>query len=638
MARCHRNSRHVPVSNAARLFSLLLSLASFASGLALAASHPVQPVFAVAAFLAVLPFFARSPWLAVVAAPAYLPLLNFSPWTGWLIVDEFDLLVLCAACGGHFRLWRDGVGSGGARKCLALLLVAAVLVGRGLLDLSAEHIDWFSGYMTPLNSLRVGKTLIWVALLLPVIEEAAGKLQPARLTERFFWALLIGSGWVVLAVLWERSFFPGLLDLGTSYRTVGPFWEMHHGGGALDAYLALVAPVLAWAWQRTSSSAGRTLLGLYVLAFGYATLTTFSRGVVFAIGGALILYLLLWVWQARRHAPGRLRIRASSILMLVLIASEIVFLAGGDSFLTRRLHDTTRDFGGRLAHWSLGMRLLGSPAEWLFGIGLGKIPARMIHGDEALALSGSFEVVPRQDGSPVVRLSGPTRRVRGVYGGPLYALTQRFEPVAGISSRFSAHVRSIGAATLFVQTCASHLLYPARCSRRLAGLADGEERTLRIDLPATAYSAASSWRNVAHGVLLLSVTTPGATVEMWDVQLEAGGKNLLANGEMGDGKGRWFPQSFRYFLPWHIDSLYVELLLETGLTGLLAFLALVGGRVMTLMRGCVAGETFSPVLLSSLASLLALGLVVSMIDMPRVATLSGLVLVLATIPRPADNN
>ena len=53
---------------------------------------------------------------------------------------------------------------------------------------------------------------------------------------------------------------------------------------------------------------------------------------------------------------------------------------------------------------------------------------------------------------------------------------------------------------------------------------------------------------------------------------------------------------------------------------------------------CVRGETLSAVLLSSMGGLFSLGLVVSVLDMPRVAMLSGLFLVCAWRYRKENGN
>ena len=626
MARESPDAAQTEVTTSGRLLYLLVSLAGLGGGCFLAVSHPLMPLLVSGVFLGLLPLFFWRPWIGLLTLPALMPLLNFSPWTGWLIFEEFDLLVLAVVAAGYFRTWKDG-SEGRYGKTLAILLaLCALLIGRGLADSSIDHVNLYSGYMTPLNSLRVGKSLLWLALLFPLVAQSA-EILPRHLAMRdFFRATLLGSGWVVLAVIGERDFFPGLADIFTPYRTVGPFWEMHHGGAALDAYLVLVAPLLVWAWRATVSRIGHLLLGLFILAFGYACLTTFSRGVVFAVGGALILQCALLGWRARNDILNWRRIRLSSVLVLAALALEVLVVFGTDSFMNYRLQETGRDFGGRLEHWERGLRQLETPTDWLFGIGLGKLPSHWSRGEDGLALPGRYQMAEDADGTPELRLSGPDSRETDEDFGRLFALSQRFPANSSASHRISMTAHSKLGARVLVQICASHLLYPARCIEEILAVPPSGWQTLKLELPGSLFDGAE-WQRAGRGVFMLSVLTPGTIVQIRDVFLGTGNENLLRNPQFKEKKGQWFPQSFGYFLPWHIDNLYLELLVEIGLVGLIAFLAVVIRAMWRFFQSYLNGETFSTELLSSMSGFLALGLVVSVVDMPRVAMLAGLIMV-----------
>ena len=634
MARESPDALRPQVTGAGRLIALLLSLASLGAGCFLAVSHPLAPWLASLAFPVLLACFFRRPWIGLLALPAFMPVLNFSPWTGWLIVEEFDLLVLAVVAGGYLRVWVDGrdeptVNQHLSKAFVGMLLLSALLIGRGLavglVDPAVDPWSLFSGQMSPLNSLRVGKSLLWLTLLYPLVARSADSMPTSQWFSGFFRAVLLGSGWVVLGVLWERAFYPGLLDISTPYRTVGLFWEMHHGGAVLDAYLVLVAPLLAWAWRTTVSRAGRVLLGLYIPVFGYVCLTTFSRGVVFAIGGALIVQCVLAGWRARNGLSTSRRFRVSSALVLAALALEFALTFGTSSFMNDRLQDSGRDFGGRLAHWERGLRQLEHPADWIFGLGLGRLPSRWSGEGQALGLPGRVEM-GASDGSSGLTLFGPEHRDGQGVSGRFFALSQRVSMDPSGRHPVSITVRSDQWARVLVRICAAHLLYPARCRERTLRVAPGGWQTIGVELPGVRPDSAE-WLQSGHGVFLLSVLTSGAMVEMRDAYLGSGGVNLLRNPQFNAADGQWFPQSFRYFLPWHIDNLYLELLLETGLAGFFAFLAVIVGTLRRLFHNYVKGETFSIELLSALSGLLALGLLVSIIDMPRVALLAGLFVV-----------
>ena len=609
-----------------RIVFVVLSLVSLGGGLFLACNHPVAPQAVTVVFFAFFLLFAWQPRSSLYSLPLFLPLLNFSPWTGWLVIDEFDLLVLAVVAAGYFRMRWDGLRLQ-VGIFLSLLLAVALLVAHGANDLAVQDIDWFSGYITPLNSLRVGKSLLWLALLSPLIARACDGVSSDEAGKDFFAACLLGSCWVVLAALWERSFYPGLLDVSTPYRTVALFWEMHQGGAALDGYLVLIAPLLVWVWRVTDSLSRRFAIGVFVLAFVYVCLTTFSRGVFGAIAGGMVLLGVLLALQGVKEGRSELKISRASIAMLLLIGLEITLVLGGDSFMSRRLATTEHDFAGRLQHWRQGINLLKTQREWLFGIGLGMLPTRLTQGEAGLALPGAFyrnEV----DGRPVMVIAGP----EGVSGdlslGGFYALSQRVSLVPGQSYRFAMDARSDRDAEILVQVCAVHLLYHAGCQSGQLDVRLGGRWRQALSFSGN-FLEMPFWQRAGHGVLLLSVLTPGAKVEISDLHLFAGDAALLRNAQFLEQGAGWFPAARFYFLPWHIDNFYLEILIETGIVGLSFCLVAVLQIIRLILQAYRRGSILAPYWISCVAGLMALGAVVSVVDMPRIAILFGLFLLWA---------
>ena len=611
-----------------RVFSLLLSLSSLGAGLFLAVSHPVAPVLVSIVFVGVLLLLLWQPRFAIFLVPAFLPLLNFSPWTGWLIADEFDLLLLAVLAAGYFRMQLDDFQFAYLSPFLFLLTIVVLLIVSGTNDLTLQDLSWYSAYTTPLNGLRVGKSLLWTVLLLPLVAKTSNLLPVDKLGSYFFASCLLGSCGVVLAILWERAFFPGLLDVTTPYRTVALFWEMHLGGAALDAYLVLIAPLLIWAWRAVASIRGRLAVGAFIVVFTYVGLTTFSRGVIGAIAGSVVLLGALLVLRRIEGAQRALVIRLSSIVVLVLVFVEIALVLGTDSFMNKRLVASERDFGGRLRHWEQGVGLLKTPGEWLFGIGLGQLPARMTKDDGGPALPGAFYWHEDVAGHPSLMIEGADGSYDGHDLGRFFAVSQRVDLIPRQRYRFFLEMRSDEDVALLVQVCAEHLLYPARCQYRKIKLSSGGWQQWESVLSGYPFRFIG-WRGVGHGVFRLSVLTPGARVEVSNLVLSAGGGNLLRNSTFEDKEAGWFPSAHSYFLPWHIDNIYLEVLIETGIAGLSCFLAGVFWIVRQLSRAFAKGNEHAPYFIASITGLMALGLVVSLFDMPRVATLFGLFLVWA---------
>jgi len=145
----------------------------------------------------------------------------------------------------------------------------------------------------------VGEDVLYVEMDIVNLYISAPQLNSGR------WSLGLALGLIgaALATIWERSAFPGLLDFSSDYRTTALFWEMHVGGAALDGFLALTVP-FAMRELVVAKAPWRWALGaIAVLLAGYACLTTFSRGVYFAIPAGLLALLWLHGAQKRRLAP-----------------------------------------------------------------------------------------------------------------------------------------------------------------------------------------------------------------------------------------------------------------------------------------------------------------------------------------------
>jgi hypothetical protein len=130
--------------------------------------------------------------------------------------------------------------------------------------------------------------------------------------------MLIGTGIVAVATVAERIAYVGLFDFSRAYRTTALFWEMHVGGAAIDGYLALAWPVVAWAVLRAQTPSRWAPAAMLAVFVEYACLTTFSRGLYVAVaGGIVVLFMGL-----RRQGPPSLprwRRNADAILAAVLV-------------------------------------------------------------------------------------------------------------------------------------------------------------------------------------------------------------------------------------------------------------------------------------------------------------------------------
>ncbi|MCC6198357.1 MAG: hypothetical protein IT518_28230 [Burkholderiales bacterium] len=366
----------------ARLPRVLAALAAavFAgAGVFVAAHHPLSPVVVLALFVGWALAASRLAWLPLFAVPALLPVVDLAPWTGWIAVEEFDLLVLGALAGGYAHLVaspsradasaRAGFALAGSSWVALFLVSQVVALYRGVLDAGGWSFDWTQGYDGPLNSVRIAKSFLFAVFFYPILR--ARWREDSEAAQRVLVAgLVAGLVAASLAVAWERLAFTGLLNFSTDYRTTALFWEMHVGGAALDGFLALTLPFVIYGAYRARSRALRALcLGTAALA-AYAALTTFSRGVYVAT--VVSLALSYWLVQ-RQRAPdarraGRRVLWMSTIVALVsALGAYYVFRHGGYRALAAMAAVAVLTFP--VAHVARGSGL--ATAAVALGIGVG---------------------------------------------------------------------------------------------------------------------------------------------------------------------------------------------------------------------------------------------------------------------------
>jgi hypothetical protein len=657
----------------------LVALACLSAATFIAAHHPLWPAVALlgVALASFLEWRRPGSWLFVV--PASLPLLNFSPWTGWLIFEEFDLLVLAMFAAGYCHLGARALRRGGGSSrpfvlsvwhppILVFGVLSLVALWVGVRDAGGWSFSWFQGYTEPLNAVRIAKSSLLAALALPLIARQL-RAAPRRAAVLFCRGMTSGAAVVALAVLWERVAYPGLLNISADYRTTALFWEMHVGGAAIDAYLALATPFVAWALSSARSVPRWIMAALLALAIGYAGLSTFSRGVYLSMAGPLVLLCALLVHRrsdldARERwlQLTRLAVAAASataflagavsalgdlgLLLALLLAgasivtlklrrpclltwrtlgnfllflalmAEVVAVMGAGSFMRDRLDAADRDFARRLEHWSRALDLLRKPADWWVGRGLGRFPASYAREIPNGQFPGDVRIHRVADGASFATLSGPQTSVLG----GRYGLSQRVSREKAYRLRMD--VRSSMPVRLYVRVCERHLLYDGQC--QIAFVRAGAMSTgwSHIETALRGPSLLNQqWFADRQVTFELAAVAAGSHVDLRYVVLSGPDvSDLLANGDFSNGLAHWQPVASGYFLPWHVDNLYLEVLIERGLPALLAFVML---AILALSRQMTAKSTspVAPYFAASLFGILLLGLVSSVFDVPRVAYL-----------------
>ena len=335
---------HQPRWAAASGHSLVAALC-LAAGLALAGHHPLAPMAAATAVMVMAAVCCMQPqaWLLL---PAVLPLAGLAPWTGWLTFEEWDLLVLAAAAGGHLRLASHGLrapvaptqasGAAALAWLLGALVLASTVVSmfRGFADAGGFSFGWYQGYREPMNSVRLAKAAVAAMLLLPLWLHAQAT-DPRDASRKLVLGLSLGLLGTSLAAAWERAAFTDLANFDSDYRTTALFWEMHVGGAALDGWLALTLPFAVGGLMAHDTRWRNLLLGLCVAVACYACLTTFSRGVYLAVPVGVALTVLLQMRQrndqrtGERHAGPAAWLVGVGLVAAAAIAAMLVFPGSG---------------------------------------------------------------------------------------------------------------------------------------------------------------------------------------------------------------------------------------------------------------------------------------------------------------------
>jgi hypothetical protein len=123
-------------------------------------------------------------------------------------------------------------------------------------------------------------------------------------------------------------------------------------------------------------------------------------------------------------------------------------------------------------------------------------------------------------------------------------------------------------------------------------------------------------------VFSVAMETRGGVADLDDLALVGpDGRNMLANGGFSDELARWFSSSDKYHLPWHMKNMALHVLFEQGIVGLFVWCLLITVALLRLTIGQAKRHPFAPVLAASLVGFLFVGLFDSLLDVPRLATL-----------------
>lgn len=249
-------------------------------------------------------------WLSV-----FLPVLNFAPWSGIVLFEEFDLIILvtiaASIMNGYYKIENFK-----KFRIPAVLFLISIIISLGISLLPGFHLNAnaFSNYLSPYNSIRIGRSFLWAVLLFPVLVESFNPENHLISSRNMIAGFTTGVFLLGIVIFWERGVindllhassiydpFRSLFDFSDIYRTTALFSEMNTGGSAIDGFAGMtwVFPLTGYLmWTKKTSPDTLTIKGMACLT-GYAiTLclalyiiaTTFTRITYLSFAVSLVLF------------------------------------------------------------------------------------------------------------------------------------------------------------------------------------------------------------------------------------------------------------------------------------------------------------------------------------------------------------
>ncbi|HET7031494.1 MAG TPA: hypothetical protein VFJ48_00105, partial [Casimicrobiaceae bacterium] len=438
--------------------------------------------------------------VVLVAALAYTCLTTFSRGVYAMLPAALAVLALLVVARNRTR---SPIGFRGLAKYAVLSIIG----------LAIFHVAFRAGGY---------RTLAAVIGVLAVSLPIARVVRDATLAQ---WAYGIGGGVVIGAI-------------GVLVAVAIP-------KGAYGIYAIAFATCVALAWRHERSPATPNA-SLALLAFVWLLIAAVAIGWYWGGEAALVdaliaacVLLALFVLAARAHKPlwpDGLKAQGTVIGLAALLAGIVAAFSGG-AYMSERFATSEQDLDERINHWSDGLAMLRSPAEWVLGKGLGRFPGNYFFATHNSNFPGSYRLAG-DDGAPYLILSGPTYPTSF---GDLFRVSQRVPGTPG-KYNLSLEARAQQDVRLHVEICKKHLLYTDDCVIDVVNVKPAAGEWHRFTIPLDGRKLTSGpWYAPRLAFFSIALETSGRVVDIRDVALIGPqGRPVIANGDFGNGMARWF--------------------------------------------------------------------------------------------------
>ncbi|CAN5856945.1 hypothetical protein BH11PSE12_BH11PSE12_12690 [soil metagenome] len=326
--------------------------------------------------------------------------------------------------------------------------------------------------------------------------------------------------------------------------------------------------------------------------------------------------------------PERVRWQAGTAgLMTMLVA--VIGVMGGGVYMNERFASGGQDLQYRLAHWQMGREMLNTSSDWFLGKGLGRFPSNYSLVGKIQEHTGDYRIKTEGENNYLTITGG----LHALGWGEMLRVTQRVAPL-GLGAVVRANVRAEKDVSLNFEVCQKHLLYDQGCIVKNVFIKGAAGTWQAIHFEFAGEVNRGDWYAPRLLAFSVAVATRGGSADIDTLALtSADGRQLLDNGDFSDNMAHWFFSSDRYHLPWHIKNVFMNVWFDQGLAGLAIWGAMLVIAAWRTSVGKARNHPLSPVLASSLAGFVVVGLFDSLLDVPRLAWLFYLLLLIAlTLP------
>lgn len=333
-----------------------------------------------------------------------------------------------------------------------------------------------------------------------------------------------------------------------------------------------------------------------------------------------------------------------SLAIALSVVAVCVPIASG-SYIKSRFSTTEGDLGGRMSHWQHAIDIMDPSLDTsVFGMGLGVFPRAYAWGG---TLGGGME------NTSIVRLEQDALNTNLKLSTTMdLTLGQRVNLEAGQNYTLSVDVRTPVKQGMFgLSICRRNILYPTLWNpnciyyEKTVENQNGQWQTLtwQFNIGNLGDGFQAGRRplilRISNGLPQNVTPKPGDhSIECDNIKLlDNHGEDLISNGNFESELDRWYIYTDFYHLPMHIKNLWVTAYFEQGLFGLLAFAALSLYSLMVGVCLVLRGDNFATTVVASLLGFFSVGLIGTLLDVPRVSFLFFLLqfILLAQDPAPA---